>query len=133
MSAPPVVATTGTSISAAARQLDRAGVKRLPVVDEAGRLAGIVTRTDLLKVHLRTDLEIEAQIRTGILSTGLLDDAGSVEVSVDDGVVQLAGRADRWSAAELAVKLTRQVPGVVDVTSALEWGDDRAQLPAGTT
>lgn len=134
MSSPPVAVVSGTSIVAAARRMDRAGVKRLPVVDENGRLVGIVTRTDLLKVHLRSDPEILSDIRANVLYAYLIEDADKVDVSVADGAVMLSGRVDRWSAAELAVKLTRQVPGVVDVTSALEYGfDDRARMHAGTT
>ncbi|MET8152956.1 CBS domain-containing protein [Actinoplanes sp. NPDC049668] len=52
MSAPAVVALADTSIAAAARRMDSEGVKRLPVTDDLGRLAGIVSRADLLKVHL---------------------------------------------------------------------------------
>ena len=44
MSSPPVVALSGTPIAAAARLMDGEGVKRLPVVDDLGRLIGIVSR-----------------------------------------------------------------------------------------
>jgi CBS-domain-containing membrane protein len=134
MTTPPVVTASGTSIGTAARHMDSEGVKRLPVVDMNGRLVGIVTRTDLLKAHLRPDTEILSDIRTDVLSPYLLDDAETVDVSVVDGAVTLSGRVDRWSAAELAVKLARRVPGVVDVFSTVEYGfDDSAQLRAGTT
>jgi CBS domain-containing protein len=43
-------------------------VKPLPVVDNGGRLAGIVSRTDVLAVYGRTDADIAEEIRTGILS-----------------------------------------------------------------
>lgn len=126
MSEPAVVVPTGTSIAAAARLMDREGVKRLPVVDDLGRLVGIVSRGDLLKVHLRSDEDILSEIDKGVLRTFLIDDAAAVTVAVVDGVVTLAGRVDRWSAAELATRLTRQVPGVVEVLSTLEYGfDDR--------
>jgi CBS domain-containing protein len=38
------------------------GLKRLPVVDAAGRLAGIISRTDVLAVFDRTDEEIRLEI-----------------------------------------------------------------------
>ncbi|GIF02087.1 hypothetical protein Ari01nite_95510 [Paractinoplanes rishiriensis] len=97
--------------------MDRAEVKRQPVVDGNGRLVGIVTRADLLRAHLRPDTEIASDIRTGVLSPYLLDDAETVEVSVVDGTV-----------------IVRPVSGVVDVISTIEYGyDDSAQLRAGTT
>ncbi len=43
-------------------------VKRLPVVDAGGRLAGIVSRADVLAVYGRTDADIAEEIRTGILA-----------------------------------------------------------------
>lgn len=126
MSAPPVVALAGTSIAAAARLMDREGVKRLPVVDDQDRLVGIVSRGDLLKTHLRPDGDILSDIETDVLRAFLIDDAESVTVAVVGGVVTLAGRVDRWSSAEIAVRLVRQIPGVVAVTSTLEYGfDDR--------
>src|SRR5690348_12869757 len=41
MSSPAVAVLTGTSIAAAARLMDKEGVKRLPVIDNLGRLIGI--------------------------------------------------------------------------------------------
>jgi CBS domain-containing protein len=126
MSVPAVVTFAGASITAAARQMDSEGVKRLPVVDDLGRLAGIVSRADLLKVHLRTDQEILAAIETEVLRTFLPDESATVDAAVVNGVVALSGRVDRWSSMEMAVRLSRQVPGVVDVTSTLEFRfDDR--------
>lgn len=55
MTTPPVTVAPTATITEAARQMHTAGVKRLPVVDEAGRLVGIVSRADLLKVFIRSD------------------------------------------------------------------------------
>jgi len=128
MSAPPVVAPAGTSIAAAARLMDHEGVKRLPVVDDQGRLVGIVSRGDLLKTHLRPDGDILSDIETGVLWVFLIDDAVKITVTVVNGVVTLAGKVDRWSSTEIAVRLTRQVPGVVAVTSTLEYAFDDREL-----
>ena len=128
MSSPPVVVTADTSITAAARTMDREGVKRLPVVDEQGRLSGIVTRGDLLKVHLRPDGEILADVRAGVLDRFLSEDSETVVVAVVDGVVTLSGKVDRWSSADIAARLTRQVAGVVDVNSTLEYRFDDSQV-----
>ena len=124
MSTPPIVVRTGTSIAAAARLMDREGVKRLPVVDGEGRLAGIVSRSDLLKVHLRTDEEILLDIETGVVRPFLAGEPTTVTVAVVNGAVTLAGRVDRRSSMEIAERLCRQVPGVVAVTSTLDYGFD---------
>lgn len=132
MSTPPVLVPRGTSIAAAARLMDKESVKRLPVVDDSGRLLGIVSRSDLLKVHLRRDDEILADIESGVIRPYLIDDAATVTVAVVNGVVSLAGRVDRRSAADIAARLARQVPGVVDVNSTLEYAfDDRDLTTTG--
>jgi CBS domain-containing protein len=132
MSAPPVVALTGTTIAAAARLMDTEQVKRLPVVDDLGRLVGIVTRGDLLKVHLRPDDEIRQEVTTGVLGRHLVDEVDQVAVEVAEGVVTLTGRVDRWSTVDLAARLTRQVAGVVEVIEKVEFDlDDRNTVGPG--
>ncbi|TDO41883.1 CBS domain-containing protein [Paractinoplanes brasiliensis] len=128
MTTHPVVVPGGTSIMSAARTMDRAGVKRVPVVDVRGRLIGIVTRGDLLKVHLRSDGEILADVRINVVERFLPEEAETVLVNVVDGVVTLAGKVDRWSSADIAERLTRQIAGVVDMTSTLEYRFDDSQV-----
>ncbi|MBM2616399.1 CBS domain-containing protein [Actinoplanes sp. LDG1-06] len=128
MSAPAVVALSGSSIAAAARQMDQENVKRLPVVDDLGRLIGIVSRADLLKAHLRPDDEILADIESGVLRPYVDDENTNVTAAVTDGVVTLSGRVDRWSSADIAERMTRQVAGVVDVRSSIAWGYDDRQM-----
>lgn len=126
MSSPPVVVLSGTPISAAARLMDTEQVKRLPVVDDLGRLVGIVSRGDLLKVHLRPDDEIHQDVTTGVLAPMVTGDATAINAVVAGGVVTLTGRVDRWSTADWVDRLTRQVPGVVEVVDTLEFDlDDR--------
>jgi CBS-domain-containing membrane protein len=131
MSTPPVVVQSGTSIAAAARLMDDEGVKRLPVVDDLGRLIGIVSRGDLLKVHLRPDDEIATEVRD-VLGTYLPERAESVQAEVDNGVVTLTGRLERWSTTIVADRLIRQVGGVVEVIDKLGYDfDDSAVLGTG--
>jgi CBS domain-containing protein len=130
MSAPPVVVRRGTSIAAAARLLDRKHVKRLPVVDDAGRLVGIVTRGDLLKVHLRADGDLLADIRTGVLWPFLADEANAITVAVNAGIVTVTGSVYRRSDAELVARLIRQVAGVISVTASLAFTLDDRDLPS---
>ena len=132
MSTPPVVVAGGTAIAAAARLMDAADVKRLPVTDDVGRLIGIVSRGDLLKVHLRPDGDILADVVGGVLRPFLAEDAAAVTATVVDGVVALNGRVERASTVDLLARLTRRVAGVVEVAPKLEFAyDDRAAVTPG--
>jgi CBS-domain-containing membrane protein len=131
MSSPAVAVLTGTSIAAAARLMDKEGVKRLPVVDDLGRLVGIVSRGDLLKTHLRPDDQIRADIEDGVLPGLLADQSRTVQVRVSEGVVTLTGAVDRWSTTDLADRLTRQVAGVVDVVNTLSYDYDDRTIGTG--
>ncbi|MDO3705323.1 CBS domain-containing protein [Micromonospora sp. C28SCA-DRY-2] len=127
MTAPPVTTYPGASLPAAARQMDREQVKRLPVLDDLGRLVGIVTRGDLLRVHLRTDAEIREDVVQEVLRRVLAVEDGLVTVRVRDGEVTLDGRLDRRTAVELAGRLAGQVSGVVRVTNTIAYDvDDHA-------
>jgi len=132
MSTPPVTVPAGTSLAAAARLMDSEAVKRLPVVDDLGRLIGIVSRGDLLKVHLRPDDDIRADVESGVLRTFLVEDVDTVQVAVQGGVVTLTGRVDRLSARDIADRQTRLIAGVVTVVDELEYTyDDRNILGTG--
>lgn len=131
MSSPAVTAMEGTPIAAAARLMDQEGVKRLPIVDDLGRLVGIVSRGDLLKVHLRPDDDIRHDVEEGVLRVYAADDT-AVVVTVQNGLVTLTGRVDRRSTVEIVTRLTRQVAGVVGVVDKLEFDyDDDNVLGAG--
>ncbi|MGW5669412.1 CBS domain-containing protein [Micromonospora sp. NPDC003776] len=130
MTAPAVTVAPDASLVEAARTMDERHVKRLPVVDDLGRLVGIVTRGDLLKVHLRPDADIRRDVVDDVLrrTLGVPDDV--VEVTLSGGVVTLTGQLDRWSTTRLAVRLTRQVSGVVEVVDALGYAIDDAPMSA---
>jgi CBS domain-containing protein len=133
MTAPAVTVLADLPLAEAARAMEHAGVKRLPVVDDLGRLVGVVTRGDLLRVFLRGDAEIREDVVNEVLSRVLAVEPGTVRVSVDHGVVKLAGRLDRQSSAALAVRLSHEVAGVVDVVDRLTYDyDDRALVRAST-
>jgi CBS domain-containing protein len=131
MTAPPVVALSGTSIAAAARLMDSEGVKRFPVVDDLGRLIGIVSRANLLKVHLRLDDEIRKDAEDGVLRNVTVE-SEPIRIDVVDGVVTMTGTVDRWSTKDIAVRLVRQIAGVAEVVDEIEYEyDDRNVLGTG--
>ncbi|MFG2823313.1 CBS domain-containing protein [Kitasatospora sp. NPDC048365] len=129
MTSPAVSARAGWTIGEAARQMDRHRVKRLPVVDEAGRLVGIVSRRDLLQVFLRHDGAIREEIVHDVLGRTLWLAPDDVEVAVHDGVVTLTGRLPRRSLIPIAEQLCRAVDGVVAVHQTLDWAEDDTDVP----
>jgi CBS domain-containing protein len=124
MSSPAVTIGPDDSIVDAARLMETERVKRLPVIGDEGRLAGIVTRRDLLRLYLRPDPAIAADVMAEVFGKALGTVPPEVRVTVVDGVVTLSGSVDRHSVALLAVQLTRAVTGVVDVVDELTYEQD---------
>ncbi|MEV8099898.1 CBS domain-containing protein [Kitasatospora sp. NPDC085879] len=116
MSAPPVCIAADASVVAAARHMERNSVKHLPVVDADGRLVGMVSRADLVKVFLRDDRAIAEQIVGEVL--GEIDgaDPAAVSLDVDQGRVTLSGVIDPPYLAAVVCRLCRAIDGVVSVT-----------------
>ncbi|MCH0541609.1 CBS domain-containing protein [Streptomyces sp. MUM 203J] len=121
MTSPAVTVHADAPIAEAARIMARRHVKRLPVVDRLGMLEGVVSRGDLLKVFLRSDEDIAAEVRETVLSE--LPRGADVRVSVENGVVTLGGRLPEPSSAPLLARAVRAVEGVVDIRVALRSGD----------
>ncbi|AZP15450.1 CBS domain-containing protein [Streptomyces aquilus] len=131
MTTPPVTVLADDTIVEAARTMAEHHIERLPVLDEEQRLVGIVTRRDLLQVFLRPDAEIRAAVIDEVLIRALWLPPRSVEVAVVEGVVTLSGHMERKSETEIAVSMTRQIDGVVDVVSKLTYRlDDSRVEPA---
>ena len=123
MSGPALTIGAGASSAAAARLMYRRGVGRLLVADRDNQLRGIVTRSDLLKVHARLDAVIRDEVMRQVVSTPHVR-PGTVQATVDDGVVTLTGRTDRRTAAAAVARLTVTVPGVTDVVDLLTFDLD---------
>ncbi|TYB60301.1 CBS domain-containing protein [Nonomuraea sp. PA05] len=125
MTSPAHVIDPDAPVVTAARLMDRYGVKRLPVVDADGRLLGIVSRRDLIKVFLLPDKDIEQRARDAVRA-----DTYGLNVTVTDGVVTLSGTLPEHSQAVTAVRLAENIDGVVAVHDELGWKhDDIADLP----
>lgn len=124
MAAPVLTVAVGASVVDAARLMVREGVKRLPVVDDEGKLAGIVTRADLLKVFLRPDPAIGWEVEHEVVRERLGFAPGSVGVEVRDGVVSLRGEVERRSQVPALIRHVQAVEGVVEVDAELTWRVD---------
>jgi CBS domain-containing protein len=112
------------TVPEAARRMHTAGVKRLPVVDQGGRLVGIISRADLLKVFLRADADLATDVRQQVLRRTMAIDPDKVAVEVRDGVVTVGGRLERSSLIPILVGLVRGLDGVVDVVDQLTFETD---------
>jgi CBS domain-containing protein len=121
MTSPAVTIKADAPIPAAARLMNAHHVKRLPVVDDDGKLIGIVSRGDLLTVFLRADAVIAAEVRQ-LLSEILFTDPDRVVVHVHSGVVTLSAKPGLEVERDLipvAVRLIWDIDGVVDVVDHL--------------
>jgi len=123
MTSPAVTIGPDATIPAAARLMNTHHITRLPVVDEDGKLVGIVGRRDLLSVFLRPDAEIAHDARQ-VLDEVPLADPKEVIAEVRHGVVTLTGSMRPATGHEqdlmpLALRLIWDIDGVVDVVNRL--------------
>ncbi|WP_036329583.1 CBS domain-containing protein [Microbispora sp. ATCC PTA-5024] len=130
MSAPAVTTRPFTSVVSAARLMSEHGVKRLPVVDDEGRLVGIVSRHDVLKVLARSDDDIAREVREEVVDGALWADLSQVRADVAGGVVTLSGRLDRRGDARTLVHMIERVNGVGEVVDRLECAEEGSGLRA---
>lgn len=120
MSSPALHVGPNASVARAATLMVEKGVNRLPVVDEAGVVVGIVTRSDLVKAFTQSDAEIEREIREEVIEHQLWS-ASDLAVDVNDGVVTVTGEVENEALASALPNLVARVPGVVEIDSRITW------------
>lgn len=123
MSSPAVAIAPDAPVAEAARTLAEHDIKRLPVVVE-GRLVGVVSRADVLKVFLKSDAEIGDLVMEEVVKRCLWEDPEFVTVDVENGIVTLGGTLQLKSLIPIAVRLTAAIDGVVDVVDKLTYERD---------
>ena len=117
-----VAVSPDATVAEAARRMHTAKVKRLPVV-ERGRLVGILSRADLLKVFDRADAAIRREIVEEVIVGEFMMDPSRF-FHVNDGVVALQGRVERRSLLPYLVRAIQGVEGVVRVENRLAYDLD---------
>ena len=127
MTAPALTIGPRRPLTEVANTMIERGVKRLPVVDHAGNLIGIVTRADLVRAFIRSDAAIEQEIREDVIRRSLWIEPDMVEVTVEAGEVRLAGQVETKAEAELVPEFVQRVPGVVSVLSKLNWKSENGR------
>jgi CBS domain-containing protein len=121
MSWPPVTVSPYDLVSHAAHLMYDHRVKRLPVVDENGRLIGIISRTDVLSVFSRPDEDIRHEITGKIILKEFLAYPASFTVTVKDGIVTLEGSPETATIGHGIISAVRHIEGVVAVRDQLTY------------
>jgi CBS domain-containing protein len=124
MTSPALTISPERPVAEAAGVMVDEGVNRLPVVDSDGKLVGIVSRADLVRAFVRSDGELEREIREDVLLRSLWIAPERVVVEVEDGAVALRGQVENRETAEMLPDFVRRVPGVVAVQSDVSWEDE---------
>jgi CBS domain-containing protein len=90
-------------------------VNRIPIVRD-GRVVGIVTRADVLKVFTRGDHALLKVVHEA-LARDLWIDPKALSISCLNGVVTVSGTLDRRSDRDLLLRWVKAIDGVVDVNA----------------
>ncbi|HEX6454863.1 MAG TPA: CBS domain-containing protein [Trebonia sp.] len=121
MTGPPVTIGPDDTVAHAARLMYDRRVKRLPVVDDDGRLVGIVARSDVLSVYDKADDDILRDIRDNVISDEFRCDPARFTVTVKDGIVTLEGIPETVAVGHDIVNAVRHADGVVAVRDRLTY------------
>ncbi len=130
MTSPPITVPATIGLAQAARLMQERNVRRLVVVDARGKIAGIVSRSDLLQVFLRGDEELRQEVAEVLIPALMLEAPQDLGVEVRWNVVTLTGVLDRKSDVEILTRLAADLDGVVGVVDRLRYRwDDSAASP----
>jgi CBS-domain-containing membrane protein len=124
MTSPAMTIRPDEPLRHAAAIMSRRLVDRLPVVED-GRLVGIITRADLVRVFARTDDELRQQVIKALRAVD-----GLTVVGVRDGVVELAGTVQSEALMAAVRSLVEHLDGVVGVEDRnVAWVQEPAGIP----
>jgi len=129
MTKPAVTIGPREPVSHAARLMYSRKIKRLPVVDDDGRLIGIVSRADVLGVYSRPDADIRRDVIDNVVVGTVLTDPARFLVTVKDGVVTVEGKPENASVGRDMIEEIRHVEGVVSVRDRLSYPPEPRAVP----
>ncbi|MFF4569765.1 CBS domain-containing protein [Streptomyces sp. NPDC001410] len=118
MTSPAITVLPGATVAEAAWLATLSRLKRLPVADGVGRLVGVVRRNALLQALIRDDAGIRAEVEARIEACCPPEDRTTVEVAVQDGIVELTGRMPPATTARLVAEV-EAIADVVEVKNLL--------------
>lgn len=123
MTSPPVTVGPEQPVQQAARLMYDRRVKRLPVVNQIGRLIGIISRADVLSVFRRSDEEIRREAMDQVILEQFLVNPDSTRVAVRDGILTISGRPETDEVGREIVAALRHLEGVVSVRDRLHYAE----------
>jgi CBS domain-containing protein len=133
MTAPAISVQPDAPVAVAARVMQNRRVRRLPVVSPDGMLVGIVSRTDLLSVFERPDLDIRDEVIGEIIVAEFGLNPADFDIGVSSGIVTVAGPLARLETALALLARVRHIEGVVAVRDRIVVAEKRGQfLGAGS-
>ena len=121
MSSPALTIGPDDSVSGAARLMHDRHVKRLPVVDDEGRVVGILSRVDVLSVFARPDGEIRDEVIRNIIQGDFAFAPNQINVTVRSGVVTVSGQVESREVARELIDALKHAEGVVGARSRLSY------------
>jgi CBS domain-containing protein len=124
MTSPAITIGPEASVADAARLMYDRRVKRLPVVNAAGRLVGIVSRVDVLAVFNRPDDEIRSEVLHQVLPDMVAGTPTGFKVTVADGIVTISGNLASGQVGHAILDAVRHVQGVVAVRDRFSYAVD---------
>jgi CBS domain-containing protein len=118
MNAPAETAYLDDTVCDLAQRMVANHRKHLPVVDSSGRLVGVVSRRDVLRMFDRPDADLARDV-----SDALAEDQNfvghAISVAAKNGVVTIEGTVRRADDVAYVRRLAWMVPCVVDVVCHL--------------
>jgi CBS domain-containing protein len=124
MTSPAIAMEPGADLTDLCQALVDARIRAMPIVD-GGKVVGVVTRGDIVRVLARDDRSIAADVRHRLEIYGGLN---RWKVEVHDGVVRIVDAFDSNTDRHVATVLARAVPGVLHAgtVSTASSGNGRA-------
>ena len=122
-----ITATEDTPVREIAARMMRYRINRVPIV-RGRRVVGIVTRADILRVFLRSDADLERDVRAALEEVLRPDE--DVRVEAYEGVVVLRGRVASPGRRTVLRERVERIDGVIRIDDS----ELRCELPltAGT-
>ena len=121
MTRPAVTTSPDELVTSVARLMSARRLRRVPVIDSQGRLVGIICRSDVLSVFSRPDEDIRREITQDVIMDGFFTDPARLTVTVQDGIVTLAGEPGGVVLGRGIADQVRHVEGVVAVRDRFRY------------